>query len=213
MPESFSENQWQRLVDAGPQIALAVAAASGSPAGSEVELEAFLRLLDQTADESDGGGSLGRLAVDARAKVAAGMLRGDPEVAMADGIQAAREAGAILAVHADEHEARVVRQWLLQVAHTVAGAAREGGLLGLGGEQVSKVERETMEEIADALGASGSEDEADESAEAQTTEEREGNGDDVAADGQPVGPDNIAEGRVRGTMGGPNQSEGQGQGG
>lgn len=32
-------------------------------------------------------------------------------------------------------------------------------------------------------------------------------------DGQPVGPDNIREGRVRGLMGGPNQQQGEGQGG
>lgn len=157
MPGSFSEQQWQRLVGAGPQIALAVAASSGSAKQSVAELDAFLRLVDETADESDGDDLLGRLAADTRAKVASGMLTGNTEDAIPNGIHAAREAGAILAVQADESEARALRQWLLQVAHTVASAAREGGMFGIGGEDVSKVERETMQDIADGLGASGAE--------------------------------------------------------
>jgi hypothetical protein len=32
-------------------------------------------------------------------------------------------------------------------------------------------------------------------------------------DGQPIGADNIREGRVGGVMGGPNQQQGEGQGG
>jgi hypothetical protein len=35
----------------------------------------------------------------------------------------------------------------------------------------------------------------------------------INPDGQPIGPDNIREGRVGGVMGGPNQSQGEGQGG
>ena len=48
----------------------------------------------------------------------------------------------------------------------------------------------------------------------QATEEELGAGRQAqpGPDGQPVGPDNIREGTVRGTMGGPNQQEGQGQG-
>jgi len=97
---------------------------------------------------------LGALAAATRDKVASGMLAENADDAIPDGIQAAREAGAILAVVADDQQARAIRQWLLQVAHAVASAAREGGLLGIGGKQVSDIERETMAEIADGLGAS-----------------------------------------------------------
>ncbi|MEX2546607.1 MAG: hypothetical protein WD830_02315 [Chloroflexota bacterium] len=217
MPGDFSDHQWQRLVEAGPQIALAVAASSGSRGQSEAELDAFLRLVDESADEAEEAGLLGRLAADTRSKLAAGMLRGDSEDAIPTGIHAAREAGAILAVQADEHEARVLRQWLLQVAHTVAGAARDGGVLGLGGQDVSKVERETMAEIADGLGASGEPD-AEAAMPAEDPGEAEPGGalrdaSEVGPDGQPIGEDNIRDGTVRGTMGGPNQTQGEGQGG
>jgi hypothetical protein len=153
LPGDFTDHQWQRLAEAGPQIALAVAASSGSPKQSVAELDAFLRLVDETADESEAAGLLGSLAAATRDKVAAGMLTGDTGDAIPDGIQAAREAGAILAVQADEQEARSLRQWLLTVAHTVASATRDGGVMGIGGQDVSKIEGETLAEIADGLGA------------------------------------------------------------
>ncbi|MGI8928903.1 MAG: hypothetical protein ACR2H0_05500 [Candidatus Limnocylindrales bacterium] len=221
MTEPFNDHQWQRLVDAGPQIALAVAASSGSPKQSVEELDAFLRMVDQAADDSDGGGVLARLALDTRSKLAAGMLRGNQDEAIPDGIHAAREAGAILAVHADEQEARALRQWLLSVAYTVASAARDGGVLGIGSREVSELEQETMNAITDALGATMDSDDGPDSAaptEAETdaaNEELSGasTGPGVGPDGQPIGPDNIREGRVRGSMGGPNQTQGEGQGG
>ena len=47
-----------------------------------------------------------------------------------------------------------------------------------------------------------------------TTAEAETNeGVDKGGTGEPVGRDNIREGRVDGLMGGPHQSQGQGQGG
>lgn len=218
MTEAFSDHQWQRLVEAGPQIALAVAASSGSPKQSVGELDAFLRMVDQAADDSDGGGILARLALDTHSKLAAGMLRGNQDDAIPDGIHAAREAGAILAVHADEQEARALRQWLLRVAYTVASAARDGGVLGMGGRDVSDLEQETMNAIADGLGATMDSDAEPAPTEAETAAENDevsgaSTGAGVGPDGQPIGPDNIREGRVRGTMGGPNQTQGEGQGG
>ena len=173
MPGDFTDHQWQRLTEAGPQIALAVAASSGSQKQSVAELDAFLRLVDETADESDGAGLLGRLAADTRDKVAAGLLTGNTEDAIPDGIQAAREAGAILAVQADEQEARALRQWLLEVAHTVASATRDGGVLGIGGQDVSKNEQDTMAEIADGLGATLEGDASDDSGESGGAENPE----------------------------------------
>ena len=209
MPEDFTDHQWQRLVDAGPQIALAVAASAGSAGQSETELGAFLHLVDETADDSDNAGLLGRLAAAARDKVASGMLTGNSDDAIPDGIHAAREAGAILAVAADEADARAVRQWLLQVAHTTATAAREGGVLGIGGKEVSDRERDTLAEIADGLGTSGEpEGEMSEAPGSDT-----GAGDpEIGSDGEPVGSDNIRDGTVRGTMGGSTQTQGGGQG-
>ena len=224
MPDEFSDHNWGRLVEAGPQIALAVAASSGSGKQSVTELGAFLRLVDETADTGGGADLLGQLASDTRDKLAAGMLSGNADDAIPTGIQAAREAGAILAVHSSEEEARILRQWLLQVAHTVAAAAREGGLLGIGGQDLSDRERDTMAEIADGLGANASQVSSDQETaddlelpDEEATEELPTSAQtpqgETGPDGQPIGPDNIREGRVRGVMGGPNQQQGEGQGG
>jgi hypothetical protein len=215
MSNDFSDHNWQRLVDAGPQIALAVAASAGSAKQSVAELGAFLRLVDEAADAGGGDDVLGRLASDMRDKLASGMLGGNADDAIPDGIQAAREAGAILAVHSSEDDARIVRQWLLQVAHTVAAAAREGGLLGIGGQELSDRERDTMAEIADGLGANTSQGQEllDEEATEELPTSAETPQGETGPDGQPIGPDNIREGRVRGVMGGPNQQQGEGQGG
>jgi hypothetical protein len=141
------------------------------------------------------------------------MVSGNVDDAIPTGIQAAREAGAILAVHSNEDEARILRQWLLQVAHTVAAAARDGGLLGIGGQDLSDRERDTMAEISDGLGGQQNQELQDEEATEELPTSAQTPQGETGPDGQPIGPDNIREGRVRGVMGGPNQQQGEGQGG
>jgi hypothetical protein len=75
------------------------------------------------------------------------------------GIEAARIAGAILSTEADPADAERVGLWLLSVAQVVAEATPEGGLIGIGGDQVSQHEREAIAVIRDALGVTGTEDE------------------------------------------------------
>lgn len=152
--EAFTDDQWRQLQEAGPAIARAVAAAAGSPGQTEAELEAFLRLVDRTPTEPTDSGLLGQLISEVHTLLAAGSLSPPTDDAIADGIHAARRAGAVLAVVADEDDARAVRQWLFEVARTVAQAAREGGVLGLGARDVSSPERETIIAISDALGFS-----------------------------------------------------------
>lgn len=47
------------------------------------------------------------------------------------------------------------QQYVVGVAERVAQAAKEGGFLGLGGEQVSQAERDTLAEIRATLGMQG----------------------------------------------------------
>jgi hypothetical protein len=225
--DSFTDQQWQQLVEAAPSIARAVAAASGSLAQTEFELEAFLRLLEQTRNETAGQGLLGSLTADIHARLSSGSLTLAADDVVADGIHAARRAGALLAVEPEEHEARAVRYWLLEVARTVAGATRNGGIMGLGGQDMSRSERDTLAAISDGLGLAEQVDirqqvpgegqavdepEMESSLEAGPDSDDEGDI-ELGPDGQPIGPDNIRAGKVRGVMGGPHQAEGEGQGG
>lgn len=210
--DTFTDQQWQQLVEAAPSIARAVSAASGSTAQSELELDAFLRLLEQTRNDTAGQGLLGTLTADLHARLSAGAMSLAMEDIVADGIHAARQAGALLAVEPDEQEARSVRYWLLAVARTVAGAARDGGIMGLGGQEMSRSERDTIAAISDALGFGEQADYRQETAEEPEASEPAADA-ELGPDGQPIGPDNIREGKVRGSLGGPNQAEGEGQGG
>ncbi len=150
--KDFTTDQWTALVDAAPAIARAVAWISGSGRQSEDELGAFLDLLERTADDGTGG-LLGEIVAGAHGRVAGGWPAGRSGDALVDGLEAARRAGAVLAVVSEPAEAGTVRAWLITVARTVADAAREGGVLGFGAVQVSLAEQETIAAIAEALEA------------------------------------------------------------
>ncbi|TME84659.1 MAG: hypothetical protein E6I45_00875 [Chloroflexi bacterium] len=150
--ESFSQEQWLALVDAGPAIARAIASTAGSSGQTETELGAFVQIVEQAAADAPAG-LLGDIVADTYGRLAGGLpdARGsDPYMG---GIEAARKAGAILDVQPDPAEAQRARAWYLSIAQRVAEATREGGVLGIGGEQVSQFEREAIKAIADALGA------------------------------------------------------------
>ncbi len=50
-----------------------------------------------------------------------------------------------------DQEKHEYKEWSMKVAEQVAMAAKEGGFLGFGGQQISKGEVEMIQEIADAL--------------------------------------------------------------
>ena len=50
-----------------------------------------------------------------------------------------------------QSEADAFKRWLLMLAETVAEAAREGGVLGIGGARVSSDERAMLQALAEAL--------------------------------------------------------------
>jgi hypothetical protein len=48
-------------------------------------------------------------------------------------------------------DAAAFKAWLRQISQHVAEASKEGGFLGIGGEQVSDAEKATLKEISGAL--------------------------------------------------------------
>jgi hypothetical protein len=156
--EPYTEQQWHDLTSAPPAIARAVAVVSGSAGQSEVELDAFLSVLQETAASRGGetdSSLLTKLVHDVQGQLAGGVEMPDTD-AMTDGLQAARRAGALLEIYPDAAQAREVRLWLNDVARRVAEAASNGGVLGIGGQQISNAENDTLLAITDALGLSGS---------------------------------------------------------
>lgn len=63
-----------------------------------------------------------------------------------------RGVGEIVEAKATPAEAQAFRRWLIAVAQAAADAAKEGGFLGFGAEQVSQGERNMLEQLGNALG-------------------------------------------------------------
>jgi hypothetical protein len=151
--EPYTEQQWLELTEAGPAIARGMAWISGPPSESEAELDAFVKFVEDSYVHLPAGNEslLTRLVKAVHGQLAAGvdMPAGD---AMTDGLQAARKASALLELFPDAAQAREAREWLLDIGRRVAEARKEGGMFGIGGEQVSAPETDTLMYLADALG-------------------------------------------------------------
>ncbi len=59
---------------------------------------------------------------------------------------------ALVDEHCSDTDASAYRQWTLNVARAVAEAAKEGSILGFGGERVSAEERKLLHELESVLG-------------------------------------------------------------
>ena len=68
-----------------------------------------------------------------------------------DVVNRAAEASALLTAKADPADAETYKHWLVEIAESVVGAASTGGVLGIGGEQVTDSEREFRDGLAKAL--------------------------------------------------------------
>jgi hypothetical protein len=75
----------------------------------------------------------------------------DRAVSVAEVLAACRRATDVLAARADPADSAAYRQWVQSIAARVCGASRSGGVLGLGGKQVSAAERRFLDELAVAL--------------------------------------------------------------
>jgi hypothetical protein len=75
----------------------------------------------------------------------------DPESGIADVIDRASRAGALLADKADNADAEAYRYWVVTIAEQVVGAAKSGDVLGIGGERISEPERLFRDSLATAL--------------------------------------------------------------
>jgi hypothetical protein len=156
----FSDEEWGLLVGL-PQAVLTAASAA--------EADGARRTMAEGA-AGHGAISLGRESASPLVSAVATELVsrvGDPEageelpvitlpepaVAITDALERAGAAAALLAVRVDEGEAGAYRHWLVSIAEEVVTAAPSGGVLGLGGEQVTESERSFRDRLAAALNA------------------------------------------------------------
>jgi hypothetical protein len=158
----FTPEDWRKIIEAPLLAGFAVGAAE--PGGLLGALQESMASAQALADARADPGACPLVAAVAqdlftakgRSAARDGVQRliegaaDFPEIRLA-ALERLREVRHILDAHAPD-DAGSFKRWLCHVAETVAEAAPEGGFLGFGGERVSAAERETLGEIAAALG-------------------------------------------------------------
>jgi hypothetical protein len=155
--DNFTTEEWRALLKAPMLVSYAVAGAAPS------DEEGYIQEMSAVADAIFEGGeaaSKDSLVSAVVANIVANAEdneRGATEkIAVGDTKERAlancREVATLLQTKASPQDADDYKRWLLAVAERVASAAKEGGIFGFGGAQVSKSEVATINEIASALG-------------------------------------------------------------
>jgi hypothetical protein len=154
--DNFTREEWAGLLRTPMLAAYAVA---GSAPSKQAE---FVREMAAVADgvvEGEQSAAkdsvLGAVIADIYAN-AEDEQRGQteklsPGEVKARALDACRAAAAALDTKASAEEAYQYKRWILVVAEKVASAAKEGGVFGFGGEQVSGSEVATINEIGEAI--------------------------------------------------------------
>jgi hypothetical protein len=155
----FSDEEWGLLVGL-PQAVLTAASAAEADSTRRTMAESAAGLDAIATGRGLGSPLVAAVAAEIVSRVGdpeAGdelpvITPADPAVAIADTLDRARAAVALLGTRVDEGEAGAYKHWLVGIAEQVVTAAPSGGVLGIGGELVSEPELRFREELATVLG-------------------------------------------------------------
>ena len=145
----FNAEDWSTVVDGPLYAGLRVIAADRG--GTLRESMAMGRVYQEARAKQGTSALLDELiksppAIDPQALKQAG---GDLSAVTADHL---RKAMSILESAATAEEADAYKTFVMTVAQAVAGAHKEGGFLGIGGQRISEAENQALDEISQALG-------------------------------------------------------------
>ena len=138
---AFNAEEWSKLVEAPALVALRVIAADR---GGTIRESLSLGRAYAVA-RSDSSGILKEI-VSSAPQVDPSELK-DPAALPQRVESAVREALGLMEQKAAPDEAEAYRDFLQKVADTVARAHKEGGVLGIGGKEVSESEQAALDEI------------------------------------------------------------------
>jgi hypothetical protein len=151
--EQFGEEDWQTVVRGPFQAALAIVAAD--PGGILAAAKEGGALASVMRAGDGAGGLVDELVADIRSdrpsRKEIGIKRQPKDQALASAIDAMKAAAAVVEAKAPA-EAAGYKSWLYGISERLANAAKEGGLLGFGGELVSDDEQAALDQIRAALG-------------------------------------------------------------
>jgi hypothetical protein len=153
----FSEEEWSRIVRAPLVAGLAIALAD--PSGPIEAAKESMATVKSATNPSSREQLVTEVALDIQAEVQQrrNLLDGyrpSLEGAAPSGEQVLVELSAvqaIVAAQATPEETAAFGQWLVASAQAAANAAKEGGFMGFGAGQVSKGEREMLDQVRAAV--------------------------------------------------------------
>ncbi|HVF51177.1 MAG TPA: hypothetical protein VNA19_13875 [Pyrinomonadaceae bacterium] len=154
--EKFTPDEWKGLLKAPMLAAYAVAGAAPSKQDDFVrEMAAVADGIIEGEQRASKDSLLGAVVADIVAN-AGDEQRGQTEKLSLDEVKGraldtCRTVAASLETKVSAEEAYEYKRWVLVVAQKVAAAAKEGGLFGFGGEQISGNEITTINEIGEAI--------------------------------------------------------------
>ncbi len=151
--EQLGTDDWQTVVKAPFQAALAIV--SADPGG----LVAAAKEGGALASVMRGGDGTGGLVDELVADITSdrpsmkeiGISRQPKDQTLDSAIESMTEAVSVVEAKAPD-EAAAFKIWLYSISERVANAAKEGGMLGIGGELVSADEQAALAQIRVALG-------------------------------------------------------------
>lgn len=167
MREKFSDDEWFLLLSTPAMIGAAVASAGRSgPFGTVKEAVASLStvlgaskaypdnaLLQELVRHPEDREAAKAQAEAYQARAREKLEDKTPEQLTEEMLSDAARVSQLLRERVSAEEAQGYRAWALEVGENVAKAAKEGSVLGIGGEQVSDEERALLGRLEQALGA------------------------------------------------------------
>lgn len=154
--DKFTPDEWKNLIKAPMLAGYAVAgAALGKQEDFVREMGAIAEGIIEAEHTAAKDSLLSAVITDILAN-ADDEQRGQteklsPDEVKAKAMETCRAVAAILGAKASAEEAYEYKRWVLVVTEKVAATAKEGGILGFGGEQISPNEVTTINEIGEAL--------------------------------------------------------------
>lgn len=155
----FSDEEWGLLVGLPQAVVIAAASAEHDSQGrTRAEGAAGMEAISEGRLSPSGlvrdvAQALVERVGDPEAGEAAPAIEfPDPQAGIADVLDRAQQISGLLVGRATQADAAAYKHWLVSIAEEVVGAAKSGGVLGIGGEWVSEPERQFVSQLTVALG-------------------------------------------------------------
>jgi hypothetical protein len=154
--DEFTPDEWKNVLKAPMLAAYAVAGAAPSRQEDFVQemaavAEGVIEVEHRVAKDSLLGAVIADIVANAEDDKQGQTEKLSPDEVKERALETCRAVASDLETRVGAEEAYEYKRWVLVVAEKVAAAAKEGGLFGFGGEQISGSEVATINEIGEAI--------------------------------------------------------------